>query len=254
MTNAAVALTDLQNYLAEGDYTKALGTILRQADAVVAEKSVGKNKEQRKAALAKAVRNYDVETLAPLQELMQNYIDKMARIELEEPRELTVQERRELMAEHEAMKPIAELLDARRDAMKEISFASIDAALAAEGVEDPATTSGKLVVAELGKKFCKEGAGYKDPSLDHKKLLKLLGEDAKKVVKVEHVPATTVTTFSEEMLMKLAQEKPEVMELIRQSLIPGAPKTPRFTVRPLTADDLAELEDDNNVLDLSEFI
>lgn len=253
MTSSAVALTNVQNYLAQGDYARALGTILREADIAVADKVVGKNKAQRKAALAKAVANYDVETLAPLQELMQNYVDNIARIELTEARELTVEEKRLLMTEHESLKPIQEFLESRRDDIREMAFAGIDAELAAGGVENPATTSGKLVVAELGKKFCKEGAGYKDPSLDHKKLLKLLGDDAKKVVKVEHVPATTVTTFSEEKLMELAQEKPEVMELIRQALIPGAPKSPRFQVRPLSADDLAELEGDD-VLDLSEYV
>lgn len=84
---------------------------------------------------------------------------------------------------------------------------------------------------ELGKVFKREGCGYKPAQIDQKALKALLGDDADKVFVEEVIPAKTVTKLDEEALGKLIMDKPEVLEKVRQALIPGELKSPRFVIR-----------------------
>jgi len=226
---------DLLAYIAAGgSYTDALSRVLGDEDKKVAAKNKKSTVASRKAELAKAVSEYDVEVLMDLQVKMQNYVDSIVRLSMDSPRSLTHQEALELMVEHEDYRKINEFLAARREAIRTLVFASIDAENAAKGL-DPDSHGGQILVPELGKKFAKEGAGYKPPSLDVNALRLMLGpEDAAKVFEEEVIPAQTVQVLSEEKLMQLAAEKPDVMETIRAALIPGAVKTPRFTVPDYT--------------------
>lgn len=234
MTDLTAALSTA---LASGQtYTSLLYAEVEKANAdLPAEKKGRSTIASRKAELSKAVRELDAEILVPLQDSMQNYLDYMSGLALEEPRELTATEAEDLMAEYERFLQISEFMDTRKEFIRTMVMTSIDAAIEAKG-KDPSATNGKIDVPGLSKSFRKEGAGYKAPELDFRKLKALLGDDADLVFKTEFVPATTREVVDEEALGKLAFEKPEVMEKVRESLIAGKAKTARFTVRALAPD------------------
>lgn len=236
MSNEIVP-TSLMELLTSGRYAdvvKALGKA--EDEAKGQEKRTRTTIAQRKAALAEAVKSYDVEKLAHVQQIMQDYVDEVARIAPEEPRTLTPAEAHVLMNEAVLNREIVEFVEMRYEAIRELAYMSIDADLTAKG-KDATITSGRLAVPTLGKVFCKEGAGLNAPAVDHAKLKELLGEDADLVFKEEVIPEQRVTKFDEEALARLAAEKPEVVEHLRASLIPGKAKTPRFNIRPLKQDD-----------------
>lgn len=214
-------------------YIEMLKKVLKDADGQIEPEKKGRSTiASRKAALQAAAVELDPEVMVPLQDDMQNYVDRMAAVEMVEPRTLTPAESANLMSEYLKYQPISEFLAARREYIRTTVLTSIDQSAAEKGL-DPTDTNGRIDVPELGKSFRKERAGYKEPDLNQKKLAELLGEDADKVFVEEIVPATTKVVFSEEALMKLAQEKPEVMEKIRLALIPGAAKSAAFSVRDI---------------------
>lgn len=205
-----------------------------KAEAVPNETKRKANLAARKKALQLAVKNSDRKVLAQLRKAMRTYVSNMAEIVMDTPRELTVEEARDLMAEDQKLREIDDFLKARRDTHKELVFTAIDEQLRARGIDDPENQNGEIVVPELGKKFKREGAGFKDATLDLKALEALLGEDAKKVFKERIVPATVVKDVDEEALGKLILEDPKVLEKVRSVLIPGGLKPARFVVRDMT--------------------
>lgn len=225
--------------LIEGGSTasQALKAFIRAEDEKKRPARIKNTIATRKAALKKAVADLDMERLGALGRKMSGYIDKISTPDVVEPRPLTPLEAFNLMEEYADLREISEFLVVRRETMKDLVFGAIDAENSAKGL-DPEVTNGEIPVPGLGKSFRKEGAGRTDPDLDEKKLMKVLDpEDVAKVFREEVVPATTITVLDEERLLRLAQEKPEVMEKIRDALVPGKPKSPRFVVR-----DLAEEE------------
>lgn len=219
-----------------GSYVSALEWLVKDEDR---RKHVARIKDTvatRKQKLREAMASSDPEVLVPLQEKMQDYVDAVAKVEMGEPRHLTEDEARDLMREYIDRREIDEFLTTRREAMKDIVFTAIDFDLQEKGM-DPETTGGEIAVPELGKVFRKEGAGRGEPSLDEKKLRKLLGPRIEKVYRSELIPAQTVEVLDEQALMELAQDDPTVMEAIRESLVPGKPKSARFVVRDIKEED-----------------
>ena len=201
------------------------------ADAAAVEPKKKSNLAKRKAAFVEAVAKSDRKVLARLRKGMREYVSAMADVEMTEPRELTRDEASALMREIVTRTEIDEFLESRKDTIKSLVFASIEEALRMKGVEEPEAHSGALYVPELGKVFKKEGAGYKPAQIDQKALKALLGDDAAKVFREETIPAKTVTVLDEESLGKLIMDKPEVLETVRQALIPGELKSARFVIR-----------------------
>lgn len=219
-----------------GSYASALEWLVKDEDR---RKHVARIKDtvaMRKGVLREALASSDPEVLVPLQAKMQEYVDAVAKVEMDEPRKLTDGEAFALMREFVDRREIDEFLSTRRDAIKDIVFTAIDFELQEKGL-DPEVTGGELAVPELGKVFKKEGCRRGEPALDEKKLRKLLGPRVEKVYRTETVPAHTVEVLDEQELMRLAQEDPEVMEIIRSSLTPGKPSSPRFVVRDLKEEE-----------------
>ncbi|QGJ94924.1 hypothetical protein SEA_REDWATTLEHOG_64 [Gordonia phage RedWattleHog] len=204
------------------------------ADAAAVEPKKRSNLAKRKAAFVEAVAKSDRKVLARLRRGMKAYVSSMADVEMTEPRELTHDEAVALMTEAVTRTEIDEFLESRKDTIKSLVFASIEESLRAKGVEDPEAHGGSLYVPELGKVFKKEGAGFKPAQLDQKALRSLLGDDADKVFVQETIPAKTVTVLDEEALGKLIMDKPEVLETVRQALLPGELKSARFVIRDYT--------------------
>jgi len=216
--------------------TQALSAFLRAEDEKRRPARIKNTVATRKAALKKAVAELDMERLGVLGRRMASYIDKVCTPDIVEPRMLTELEAFSLMEEYIDQREIAEFLTTRRETMKELVFGAIDAENTAKGF-DPEITNGEIPVPGLGKVFRKEGAGRSEPDFDEKKLRKLLGDRADRVYREEIIPEQRTEVLDEEALLRLAQEDPSVMEVIRESLIPGKPKNPRFVVRDLSEEE-----------------
>jgi len=223
----------LQAYLAAhpAPYAKQFEQVVQQVDEQAAKAQRGKTLAARKKAWIEAVREFDVEKLVELQTKMQGYVDKIARIDFdpEHPRALTDEERLSMGSEFVDFLEISEFLTTRRDLIKEMVFGHLDATVGEN-------TNGEIPVPEVGRTLRREGCGRTTPGIDTEKLKGLLGDDWDRCLEVTEVPeqiipAHTEVEFSEEKLMALCAEKPETLEALRQSLIPGQIKTPRFTNR-----------------------
>lgn len=230
----ALTTTHLAELLGSGgDYAAVLQRILDEHDT--ARNEVAQTRStiaSRKAAFAEAVKNLDHETLDKVDALMRRYVLDHAAVapQLDEPRQLTEAEARDLMAEYTDWQQLSEFLASRRDTIRELVFTSITEKHREAGQAVPEAHNGEIVVGDMA--FKKEGAGYKAPSLDLDKLTKLLGDDADQVLTEELIPAKTVTKLDEEALMRLIAQRPEVMAMVAEATVPGAPKTAKFTVRP----------------------
>lgn len=180
------------------------------------------------------------EKVRDLRVRMMNFVDELfAKVHLDEARELTADEAKALMQEFLDAEDFKLVFDARRKATKTMVFNSLTAAKIREGVSEPDNHNGYVEVPELKKKFCREGTGRHAPELDEDLLEKALGKrNWAKVIDTESIPeqiipAHTVAYLSDDKLMALARKNPEILEKIRESLVVGEIKTPRFVVRDL---------------------
>jgi hypothetical protein len=193
----------------------------------------------RKLQMRQALEGYDVDKLLTLQNTMSAFVDLITESSLiKEGEEVVLDGKRaqELMARYLEQREIDEFMGTVKDLIRETVYAHLDAVLAAEGAKDPENTNGTLEVPELGRKFSREGAGYKDPSLDEARLQELLGDRWDDVcddidIPEQIIPAHQEKSLSVEKAMKLGRKDPAVMEILRACIIPGTPKTPRLWVR-----------------------
>lgn len=232
--------SNLSKFLDSKDAKKALEGLLGALDREVAQKTVRSNLETRKKDWQKAIEKFDVEKLFELQETMENYVDEIAVRELSDtPAVLNDGEKYGLMKEHVNLTTIKEVLDARRDFIKTAVFQSLTQENIEKGVEDPENQNGKIEVPELKKVFCREGTGRSNPSINEEKLEDLLGKEVweKVIDRVEVpevvIPAHVETNLNVDKLMEAATENPELLEKLRESLVPGKYKSPKFVVRDL---------------------
>lgn len=211
--------------------------ILSQADRASAIEKTGNNVELRKAALRKA--------------LAEN--NKVALDEVEEALGMLVPLGQVLAAESESVmengfddenvvtamtaylkgKMVAETQSALQDLVKSMVFRAMDIAFADE--EFPEHTNGEIHVPELGKKFCREGAGRKDPEFDMKKLAELVGPEMFSAITVEKVVVTR--EVDENALSVAVLANPELMEQLRDAVAPGGWKSARLMVRDIPANE-----------------
>ncbi len=138
-----------------------------------------------------------------------------------------------VMVQSLARRDFSEFLDVCKDKIKEFVFAHFDALAEAAGAEDPENTNGVLEVPSLGMKFCREGTGYGDPTIDDDVLKHALGDRWEQVYDVQIIPERREETLNQEALWNLVQQDPTLMEKIRDSLQPGAPKPGRLVIRPM---------------------
>lgn len=224
----------------------SLGGILDLFDQQhrAADKSPRSTIAQRKAALSEALSGDDSDEaktqLIALQETLSNFVDSLdssdIKLALDEEGALavTAEQKVALMRRYQDAKSIKELAEVVNAGLKAIVGEMVTAQVAADNPKEPHPehVSGSIIVPELGKRFCKEGAGRKTPFLDQKRLAELLGEDVwSQVVETRAVPAHEVTELSESKLMALAATDPDVLQKIAASLVPGGWKNWSFTVR-----------------------
>lgn len=225
------APTDLPALIG-GNEIAVLEALLAQAPPTEAP-STKSTVATRKEAQRRAIENFDVDRLLELQAKMTRIVDVITSndivswdVVLDGTRALA------LMAEILDERDVAEALDARRSMIKEAVFDHLDA-LGLDG------ENGTIEVPELGKKFCREGAGVGAPMVDEQRLQALLGGERwiaacdEEIVPEQHIPAHIEYRFSLEKLLDLARTDHEILEALRTCLVPGKAKTPRFAVRDL---------------------
>lgn len=186
----------------------------------------------RKERLRADLEQFNVDKLLELQDKMGSFID-LVTLSLGEVEVLDERSRTILMSQFLGQRDIGEFADVVRAKIKEIAFAHIDAVLEAEGVADPANANGSIEVPALGKKFCKEGAGFSDPSINEGELAGLLPEAVVKAVFVEREVVKVERQLDLQALFAAVEADPTLMPAIQASLIEGAPKTAKLVVRDL---------------------
>lgn len=209
--------------------------------AVVPAETNGATVASRKLVMRQALEGYDVERLLKLQETMAAFVDLITTSSLlKEDAEVVLngEQAVDLMSRYLEQREIDELMGVVKELIRETVFNHLDVVLNADGAKDPANTNGSLEVPELGRKFCREGAGYKAPSLDEGRLEELLADRWDEVcddinIPEQIIPAHTDKVLSIEKALKLGRKDPAVMEILRDCVVPGTPKTPRLVVRTM---------------------
>lgn len=180
---------------------------------------------ERREALKKAISEMDAEKIERSREVMTRYVDSMVTLDPEQSAQLSPAQAKALMEEDNLRREILDLVDARKETIKELVFRSITEEAAAAGAEDPEYTNGEIVVEELGRRFTREGAGYSAPTFNMKALKEALGIYAEDVIYKEMKPTESV---DEDALNELLSGNPELLEKVRKALVPGKPKKGSF--------------------------
>ncbi len=210
-------------------------------EVVVPQSDSGSTIASRKLQLRQALEDYDVDRLLELQQTMTAFVDLVTNSALTDKEASPVldgEKAKDLMQRYLDQREIDEFISTVKEMIRGMVFSHMDATLAASGKPDPANTNATLEVPELGRKFCREGAGYKDPSLDEARLQELLGERWDSVCDEIDIPEQIIPAHKDKVLsiskvLHLGRKDPAVMEIIRACIIPGVPKPPRFTVKAM---------------------
>jgi len=206
-------------------------------ERVKADNEPGTTKKARLAAWKKHHLTTDQRKQA--RELFEAVPDVLAVYDSEVPAELTPQQAAILMEEHTALAEAELVIKARKDRIKEMFFGHLDTQFTEAGLIDPELTPGSLPVPSQNKKFCREGGGRQDPTLDVETLRSALGDEVvDSVTNIVHHPAQHIESWDEqvvddERLAAWLVSHPDKIEEVRDAVIPGAPKTTRFVVRNL---------------------
>lgn len=219
-----------------GSYIKAFENLAREVQN--ASKIPRTSVEQRKKSWLEALAKMDEDKLLDMQEKMSDYVDLLSKHEIsfeELPTELNDVQRVQLMRSALMSKDIKEFIETYYEWVRKVVFEVVAEEKSREGVDDPEHAKGEIKVPELGKRFCKQGGGRKDPILDQEKLKELLGEQWEDACEAEILPPITLPErvehhFSVEKLMKLAETNPSILEKIRECLRPGEFKSNSFTI------------------------
>lgn len=186
------------------------------------------------------IEEFDIDSLTEIQDEMERFVDLM-RTEIERLPDGTLDisslDDKQLMVEYVSYEKINAFLTARRELVRELVFEKINQNIIDSGVETengPENENGFITVDELGKKFCREGAGVGNPTIDEDKLAELLPEEVRdKVFKKKVIPEHVEFELDEDALMGYVSSEPESIGLIKQALKPGKLRSPRFVVRDL---------------------
>lgn len=231
-----MATIDLQALLRSGSFTGLLEAI----DQDNVTKEPRSTIADRQEALAQALANdLTGEKLIEMQETLSNYVDQLARAEVEfdsPGTDLTPAQLTYLMRRHQDTKAIEELAAVVYKGLKRIIFEAITAKVAHEDPSEkfPEYVSDSIEVPELGMRFCREGAGRKTPHLDFEELRKQVGEEvwARCVMTVD-IPARTETQFSEDLFKAEMIRDPSLMQKLQLSLRPAGWNAGSYTARPI---------------------
>lgn len=238
----ALAIAALSEALAK-QKTGYIANLLAQIDAdILQTQKQGNNVETRKAAINKALAEANKKAVADHFKAFKNVPAQAQAIAAFAPeaseRGLDSDEAVVAMRQVLDIKLAKEMADASYEAVKALVFNSMNLAFAEQGEEFPEHTNGQIDVPELGKRFCREGAGRKDASIDMDKLAAIVGEDVFNQITAEKV--TVERVVDEDALAAAINANPALMEQVRAAVKPGDWKTPRFWVRDIPASEIEQ--------------
>lgn len=214
-----------------------LADILAQVELASAQEKKGNNIEVRKAAILKALSTKNDLALAEITEAYNEHLnlsDEVAEFAPEAGEVgLNADQAVSAMRLLLAGKVVSESERAVYELVRNLVFATLDIGFADE--ESPENTNGFLDVPELGKRFCREMAGRKDPKIDFDALRVLVGDEVFEMVTVEKV--TVTREINDAALAKFGLANPAVLEGLRDIVQPGDWKTPRLMVRDIPANE-----------------
>lgn len=237
MNDKALATTaDLAALLARDESGFVANIVAAEADRALQTEKQGNNVTIRKAAITKAMTNADRKAVAnyltALKDLPTAFKAVAGRAGAISEDGATEEDAVLLMKLVTSIKLVEEMAKAGYDLGKELVWRTMDIAFADE--EFPEHTNGVIDVPEMGKRFCREGAGRQDSSLDEDKLRDLVGEEVwERITREEVIPATTVRKLDEQALIAATHENPALLEAVRESVKVGNWKSPRLWVRDI---------------------
>lgn len=235
---SSVTLSEISEIVRRGESGKivALKALLEHTQRKAVKKVTRTTVALRKDQLARALAGQDDEKLEKVDAAASGLVEEFIANEtiITGTGTLTPDEAKALMQEFLHAREVDEAIDARSKGRKIRVFDHMDAVLASSGVTDPQNHNATLEVPELGFKFCREGAGYKDPGLDVDLLQAVLGDEVWASICDEvEVPAHVEHTLNETKLLDLAHADDNVMLKLAECLTPGAEKTPKLVPREL---------------------
>ena len=234
----ALSTNDIVALLKKHD-KNVVKSILKQADAAAAQEKSGNNVELRKAAMRKALKDSNnivltkyieaANDLIPLGQELSTEGDEIIANGLNEEQVVVA------MNLFLKVKLATEGADAMKDMVRSMVFRSMDLAAAEQGEEFPEHTNMEMDVPEIGKRFCREGAGRKEAEFDMKKLRALIGDEVFFAITTEKVEVTRVV--DDQALSVAILANPELMEKMRDAVYPGEWKSARLMVRDMPANE-----------------
>lgn len=230
--------TEIAALLAKHD-KNMVKDILAQVDAAAAIEKKGTNVELRKAAHRKALKEnnaIELNKVTAAQDRMLPAGQQLAS-QSEQIMEtgLDVEQAAVAMQSYLDGKLVAETQTAIQELVRTLVFRSMDLAAAEEGEEFPEQTNMVLDVPELGKRFCREGAGRKPASIDLDALRAAVGEELFAEITTEKVVVTR--EINEDALSVAVLANPELLEQVRDAVLPGDWKPARLMVRDIPAQE-----------------
>ncbi len=213
--------------------------LLKEVDTAVAQEKNGNNVELRKAAMQKAVKESNSIVLAKYTEAANDLIPLGQKLSANGERIVT-----EGLDENEVVtamelylkvKLATEGADAMKDMVRNMVFRSMDLAAAEQGEDFPEHTNMVMDVPEIGKRFCREGAGRKDAEFDMDALRAAVGDEVFFAITAEKVEITRVV--DDQALSVAILANPQLMEQMRDAVKPGDWKSARLMVRDIPANE-----------------
>lgn len=237
MNDKALATTaELAALLARDEEGFVASIVAAEAGRALETEKRGNNVAIRKAAIRKAMTNADRKAVAnylsALKDLPAAFKAVAGRADAISEEGATEEDAVLLMKLVTSIKLVEEMAKAGYDLGKELVWRTMDLAFADE--EFPEHTNGVIDVPEMGKRFCREGAGRHDSSLDEDRLRELVGEEVwERITREEVIPATVVRKLDERALVDATHEDPSLLEAVRESVRVGNWKSPRLMVRDI---------------------
>ena len=174
-----------------------------------------------------------IDKLVNMEETMKNFMSKrFAKVQTEEAKQFNDEELHEVMYEAMDIIDIKAMLDARYEEIRKMILAHMEIKT---GNDDENV---KEFIKDVDRSFSREGCGYNNPTIDIDKLKKAISEDEFKSITDEKIEYKV----NDKKFMSAMLENPELMNKLKEAVVPGTKKNPRFSVKRITDEERKEME------------
>jgi hypothetical protein len=234
----AIDTTALAELLAKHD-ANLVASLLAEVDLAAAIEKKGNNVELRKAAHRKNLAENNKIELAKVGDALKSLLPRGKKIAKSSDSVmevgLTEDQAVEVMHAYTDGKLISEAQTSIQELIKTLVFRSMDLAAADSGEEFPEHTNMVLDVPETGKRFCREGAGRKEATVDFDALRAAVGPEVFAQITAQKVEITY--KLDESALASAVLDNPDLLEQVRSAVLPGDWKSSRLMVRDIPVNE-----------------